>query len=104
MLEDRHSPVARSGQQDRVRRVQAVLSHQLVDDLLNDRVPGEMQRSDALVVPPRVKLAFLVGFPSFSAIFNRKTQKLPLFSCILARKEGKNRPAGPSTRLPSSTG
>ena len=28
-------------------------------------------------------------FPSFSAIFNRKMQKLPLFSCILLRNEGK---------------
>ena len=27
--------------------------------------------------------------PSFSAIFNRKMQKLPLFSCILIRNEGK---------------
>ena len=32
-----------------------------------------------------------VFFPSFSAIFNRKMQKLPLFSCILMRNEGKNR-------------
>jgi len=30
-----------------------------------------------------------VGFSSFSAIFNRKMQKLPLFSCILMRNEGK---------------
>ena len=29
-------------------------------------------------------------FSSFSAIFNRKMQKLPLFSCILIRNEGKN--------------
>ena len=28
-------------------------------------------------------------FPSFSAIFNRSMQKLPLFSCILLRNEGK---------------
>ena len=28
-------------------------------------------------------------FPLFSAIFNRKMQKLPLFSCILLRNEGK---------------
>ena len=36
-----------------------------------------------------------VGFsPSFSAIFNRKTQKLPLFSCILLRNEGGNRAGG----------
>ena len=28
-------------------------------------------------------------FPSFSAIFNRKMQKLPLFSCILIRNDGK---------------
>jgi hypothetical protein len=28
-------------------------------------------------------------FPSFSAIFNRKMQKMPLFSCILIRNEGK---------------
>ena len=26
--------------------------------------------------------------PSFSAIFNRKMQKLPLFSCIVLRNEG----------------
>jgi hypothetical protein len=31
-----------------------------------------------------------VGFPSFSAFFNRKMQKLPLFSCISIRNEGKN--------------
>ena len=30
------------------------------------------------------------GFPSFSAIFNRRMQKMPLFSCILLRNEGKN--------------
>ena len=29
-------------------------------------------------------------FHSFSAIFNRKMQELPLFSCILIRNEGKN--------------
>jgi hypothetical protein len=29
------------------------------------------------------------GFPSFSAIFNRKMQKLPLFSWSLIRNEGK---------------
>jgi hypothetical protein len=34
-----------------------------------------------------------VGFPSFSAIFDRKMQKLPLFSCILIRNEGENRTA-----------
>ena len=28
-------------------------------------------------------------FPSFSAIFNRKMQKLPTFSCILIRNGGK---------------
>ena len=28
-------------------------------------------------------------FPSFSAIFDGKMQKLPLFSCILIRKSGK---------------
>ena len=32
--------------------------------------------------------------PSFSAIFNRKMQKLPLFSCILIRNEGKNGQGG----------
>ena len=31
--------------------------------------------------------------PSFSTIFNRKMQKLPLFSCMLIRNEGKNRSA-----------
>ena len=31
----------------------------------------------------------LVGFPSFSAIFNRNCMKLPLFPCILIRNEGK---------------
>jgi hypothetical protein len=30
-------------------------------------------------------------FSSFSAIFSRKMQKLPLFACILIRNEGKNR-------------
>jgi len=37
-----------------------------------------------------VRLVFRSVFPSFSAIFNRKMQKLPLFSCILMRNEGKN--------------
>jgi hypothetical protein len=31
----------------------------------------------------------MVGFSSLFAIFNRKMQKLPLFSCILIRNEGK---------------
>ena len=31
-------------------------------------------------------------FPSLSAIFKRKMQKLRLFSCILLRNEGKTRP------------
>ena len=38
-------------------------------------------------------------FPSFSAIFNRKMQKLPLFSWILIRNEGKNRPGQVPHRL-----
>ena len=30
-------------------------------------------------------------FPSLFAMFSRKMQKLPLFSCILTRNDGKNR-------------
>ena len=38
--------------------------------------------------------------PSFSASFNGKVQKLPLFSCISIRNEGKNRPKPPMLRRP----
>ena len=46
------------------------------------------------------------GVPSFSAIFNRKMQKLPLFSCILLRNEGGKSAHGVqvSMPLPSRTG
>jgi len=43
-------------------------------------------------------------FPSFSAIFNRKMQKLPLFSCILLRNDGKHRSVMLHTEDPGLNG
>ena len=39
--------------------------------------------------PPSQRCPLTTVFPSFSAIFNRKMQKLSLVSCILIRNEGK---------------
>ena len=44
----------------------------------------------AVIADPQKLVNGRSVFPSFSAIFNRKMQKLPLFSCISLRNEGKN--------------
>jgi len=55
--------------------------------ICSDRLTIAEQRAAALALH-ETRLPSV--FPSFSAIFNRKMQKLPLFSCILLRNEGIN--------------
>jgi len=78
----RNPPKPREGQYVISRRMWL---HQVNEDIAQERSPDgpPSQRIQPLYVNRSV-------FPSFSAIFNRKMQKLHFFLCILIRNEGKN--------------
>ena len=74
--------------------VRSIAIRQLLamDRSIFDRLPQAKNLKE--ISEGEAAAAIEVGFPLFSAIFNRNMQKLPPFSCILRRNEGQNRSGG----------